>query len=102
MNNDELLQWVLDNYFSKWEIARVNKIRKLSGRSAALEELRRLSVQSWRGSGGPAIPKYETRPPLIRMWGPENTSYSNPPPIVIPIAKFCRLKLDNTHQISLF
>lgn len=102
MKSDELIQWALKKYFDDWEIKRADERIKTHGYSAAIECLRKLAVDSWRGCGGPNMPAYSTRPPFIELWGDDRKSYFDPPQLTIDIEKFCKLKLDNTWQASLF
>lgn len=100
MTEQDLLRWALEHYFSDWEIERAQATLEKEGMDAAVEFLRSLAADSWRGYSGPGHLSFETRNGRVEL-RLSGARLGDEPDLVYDLAKFCRWKLESLYQVRL-
>ena len=97
MTDHDLLLWALEHYFGPTEIERAKAILDKEGMGAAVEYLRKLAADSWRGRCGPNQPGYDTRNGRIELKSP-GTPIGAEPDLSYDIKWFAKRKLESLFQ----
>ena len=98
MAEQDLLTWALDHYFDSWELERAELILKKDGMEVAVEFLRKLAADSWRGYSGPNHPSYDTKDGKVRL---RSDGISGEPDLVCDLRWFCQRKLESLFQMRM-